>query len=72
MNITRVSQLSGITHTRDIAITAAELKNWLEGMKIQEAMPHLSNSDREFILSGITDEEWEDAFRTEEIERYLG
>jgi hypothetical protein len=25
-------------------------------------MPYLTDSDREFILSGITAEEWDDAF----------
>jgi hypothetical protein len=34
-------------------------------MLIQEAMPNLSADDREFIMTGITPEEWNSAFPDE-------
>ena len=39
------------------------MNNWLEdnGL-IQVHFPTLSDSDREFILSGITEDEWDDIF----------
>lgn len=63
MLITKTSQLTGIEHTREIDVTVEQFDNWnCHGMLIQDAMPHLSPADREFILSGITPEEWEAAF----------
>ncbi len=60
MEITRTSRLTGITHTREIDVEHEQLFQWEEGMLIQEAMPHLSADDREFIMTGITPEEWDD------------
>jgi hypothetical protein len=31
---------------------------WEDGQLIQYAMPHLTVSEREFLISGVTDEEW--------------
>jgi hypothetical protein len=62
MEITRKSPLSGTIRTRDIPITVAELHRWERGGMIQQVAPHLSASDREFILTGITDSEWDDTF----------
>ncbi len=38
------------------------------GMHVQHAFPQLSADDREFIMSGITKEEWEETFKEEEDE----
>jgi hypothetical protein len=36
---------------------------WQAGIgSIQDLMPYLNDSDREFILSGISDGEWDEAF----------
>jgi len=35
---------------------------WTQGALIQDAFPMLSASEREFIKTGITDEDWEKAF----------
>lgn len=60
MKIIRVSKWSGIERTREIDITQEQLDRWIGGEVIQKVVPHLSDSDREFIISGMTDEEWED------------
>ena len=62
MLITKVSMLSGVTHTRDIDVTQEQLEAWAGGVFVQNAMPHLSVDDREFIKTGSTPEEWEDLF----------
>ena len=36
------------------------------GALVQDAFPHLSPDEREFIITGITKEEWDDTFRDEE------
>ncbi len=66
MQITRKSQLTGITHTREIDVTQFQLDKWKAGVLIQYAMPNLSAEDREFILTGITPEEWDECFKGEE------
>lgn len=40
--------------------------NWLNGMYIQVAFDYLSADQREFIMTGITPEEWEELFPEEE------
>lgn len=58
MLITRKSYLSGIVRTRDIPCTQAQLDTWEDGCLIQDAMCNVSAEDREFLISGITPEEW--------------
>ena len=66
MEITRKSMMSGITRTRDLPITAAQLTAWESGVYAQDAFPNLSAGDREFIMTGTTDEEWDAAFKEPE------
>jgi hypothetical protein len=47
----------------DIDITQDQYDEWLSGRgHIQNIMSNISDSDREFILSGMTDAEWDEAF----------
>lgn len=62
MNITRKNPISGETITRDIDVTQEQLDAWNAGTLIQNAMPHLSADDREFIITGILPEQWEELF----------
>ena len=59
MKMAMKSMLTGNIHTRDIDVTYEQLDAWVaDGTLIQEALPHLSADDREFIKTGITPEEW--------------
>ena len=58
MEIKRTSALTGKSHTRCLDITPKQYAAYLSGALAQEAFPHLSADDREFIISGITPEEW--------------
>lgn len=60
MNITKVSLYTHKTHTRDIHCTQEQMDEWLGGKLIQDAMPDLSTDDREFLISGMTPEEWKE------------
>ncbi len=62
MLISRRSPFSGKINDREIPVTEAQLAEWHSGKLIQEAMPNLSADDREFIMTGITPEEWEETF----------
>ena len=66
MKITMTSILTKKTRTRDIDVTESQLLDWHNGTLIQNAMPHLSADNREFIKTGITPEEWNEAFGEEE------
>ena len=63
MKITRKSMFTGVTRTIDLPITEEQLTFWEEGMLIQKAMPNLSPDQREFIMTGVTSEEWNEAFK---------
>ena len=62
MLITRTSSLSGNTNSMEIEVTQEQLSSWENGTLIQNAMPNLSADEREFIMTGITSEEWDSAF----------
>jgi len=66
MLIKRKSVISGVERLRDIPVNPEDYVLWQTGSgNIQELMPYLNDSDREFILSGITDDEWDRAFSGE-------
>lgn len=58
MLVTRISNLTGKLHKREINVTEAQIHAWRHGALIQEAMPHLGDEDREYLQTGITPEEW--------------
>jgi hypothetical protein len=60
MLITRKSDVSGKKTTRDLPITQDQITAWENGMLIQMAFPNLSAEDREWLKSGITEEEWKE------------
>lgn len=62
--ITRCSTLSGKVHTREIPVVEEKLIAWENTPRqqrplVQEYFSELNADDREFILTGITPEEWE-------------
>lgn len=62
MLITRKSVLTGVTRTLDLPVTEQQLAAWQSGALIQGAMPNLDSNQREFIISGCTQEEWDEYF----------
>jgi len=63
MYITRTSPFSGEKNTRFIDITETQLNTYLAGgTSIQSIMPDISPDDREFLITGITPQEWLETF----------
>ena len=66
MIIARRSMLTGMMSTRDLPVTQAQLNELeLPGQlrrPIQDIFPDLSAGDREFLKTGVTEEEWAAAF----------
>jgi hypothetical protein len=59
MRITKTSPFTGRVHTMELPITLQQIKRWENGEYIQNVFPDLTPGQREFIMTGITDEEWE-------------
>ena len=63
-SITRRSPWSGIANTIRVKALPEQFLAWERGgALIQEAFPELTADEREFILTGITGEEWDRAFQ---------
>jgi hypothetical protein len=58
----RTSMVTGKEHTREIGVSIRQLIAWGDGALIQDAFPQLTDDEREFIKTGITPEEWAEAF----------
>ncbi len=58
MLIERKHPFSGVVNIKEIPVTQKQLKDWENGTLIQNAMPNLSASDREFIKTGLVDEDF--------------
>ena len=64
VRVTRRSDISGKENTMDLPISEARLKEFAnDGGKtlIQRLLPELTPSQREFLKTGMTDEDWDEA-----------
>jgi len=68
MKITKQSSLSGVEHTLDIDITEEEFQRvkmrFFTKELVQDIVPNISRGEREFLMTGITQEEWDNTFST--------
>ena len=69
MMITKKSMFSGTAHTMDLPVTREQLDRWKGGELIQNVFPFLSSSEREFLMTGVTPDEWD---RLEAVEPIRG
>ena len=68
MLVTRVSSLSGISHTMDLNVTQDQLNRYEIGLGLlHDIFPDLPRDEREFIKTGITPQEWEEIFGKVEV-----
>jgi hypothetical protein len=70
--VKNVSLISGNTSWMSFPMNFAEFERryneWTGGAMVQEAFSNLSADQREFLMTGITSTEWDDAFGEEEKE----
>lgn len=62
--LVKESTLTGIENSMEISLKPAEYKQWSDTPRnlrplVQDAFPQLSDDEREFIITGITPEEWD-------------
>ena len=61
------SMVSGRVNSMLLPTTQGKIEYWVEsGKLIQDVMPDLDDDQREFLMSGITPEEWDDMFGEED------
>ena len=58
MLITKTSVMTGEKNEMLLPVTNEQIERWQNGELIQNVFPHLSPSEREFLISGVTPEEW--------------
>ena len=58
MLIERKHPFSGVVNIKEIPVTQEKLSDWKSGTLIQDAMPNLTPSQREFIKTGLGDEDF--------------
>lgn len=63
MIVNKISILTGKKHSIDLPITEDQLQRWRLGFDlIRNIFPNLTPSQREYIKTGITEEEWKELF----------
>lgn len=62
MKIVRKSMISGKVHERNLDITQEQIDKYNAGTLLQDAFPNLSDAEREFFKTGITELEWDNTF----------
>jgi hypothetical protein len=70
MKVTQKSPLTGKLNTMDLAVTEAQLAELASPGRrmIQDILPQLNDSEREFLMTGYTQEDWDKMFPPEEKE----
>lgn len=64
---TRQSRATGEVHVVEIPITQEQWRDHVKsGKLIQNSFPQLTAEQREFLISGTTQEEWDALFKEDE------
>jgi hypothetical protein len=63
MLIGKKSMITGIKSEMDLNVTEKQITLWMEGELIQNVMPHLTPSEREFLMTGMSLEEQAGVFK---------
>lgn len=68
--MTKVDPLTNKVNTATLPITMTEYLAWRDGdMVIQKAFPHLTDDQREFMMTGIMPESWDELFTETETSK---
>lgn len=69
MLVTKISMFSGSENTMDLPITEEQLTRWKsEKLLVQDVFPNLTPDQREFLMTGVTPQEWDQMFLSTEEE----
>lgn len=62
MKIRKNSTWSGKINEMDLDITENQWRNYQAGMLVQNAFPNLNATEREFLITGMSEEEQKEMF----------
>lgn len=62
MLITKKSPVTKRDNTMDLPITQEQMRRWDSGELVQKVFPHLTADQREFLMTGMTPEDWKATF----------
>lgn len=67
-DVTCINMVTSKPVTMTLPIDPTMLIEWHNSktLKIQDAFPHLTSAQREFLLTGMSEEEWNDLFTEED------
>jgi len=67
IQVTRQSAITRKMNTMELPITQEHLDNYdtVGGLLVQDVFPNLDVGQREFLISGITPQEWNETFGEE-------
>jgi hypothetical protein len=57
---------SQIERAKELRVPQHQIDSWVRGELIQRAMPQLCAEDREYIITGLSSEEWDRLFSEED------
>jgi len=66
MIIRKRNIFTGKVSAVELNVTPEQIARWQGGELIQNAMPQLSTDEREFLISGLLPEEWDELMSEEE------
>lgn len=66
MFVIRVCRICNKLEEREIDINSIQLYDWMSGTLLQVAAPHLTDDEREFMISGTHPECWDKVFPEED------
>mgnify|MGYP001037886024 CR=1 FL=1 len=71
MIVTRKNIFTGVKRSLDLDVTQEGLNRWKNGELIQNVFPHLSVDEREFLMTGIIGEEWNELIEDEVRDEFV-
>jgi hypothetical protein len=51
------------TVQKPVKVQFSEFHNWTRGLKVQQAFPYLTSTERELLISGTCAKCWDDMFK---------
>jgi hypothetical protein len=71
MIVRRPNIFTGKVRELELDITQEQVNRWQKGEKIQDVFPHLSVDEREFLMTGIIGEEWNEIWEEEKRDEFV-
>ena len=68
VRVYKQSVFTGKHHSMVLPTRQGNLEHWIDtGALVQDMFPHFNVDQLEFLISGITPEEWDETFGSEDI-----